>query len=205
VEIVELRQTLEWVQKKVARLTEVNEGLVATNLSLSSSQDHRYSQLQAEHANAQQQWQQSTRELDDLRQQHVQLSTGMEDIVRHEISIALEDKNAELRRLCDELEVAKEQIRALQQQILASKPSDDLLISRDEDYFDSQCQLLCQHVQQWVLRFSKFSDMKACRFASEVADEKITDRFDNAILDGSDVDSCLADRVRGGTSSCLWS
>jgi hypothetical protein len=97
-------------KKKVARLTEVNEGLVATNLSLSSSQDHRYSQLQAEHANAQQQWQQSTRELDDLRQQHVQLSTGMEDIVRHEISIALEDKNAELRRLCDELEVAKSKL-----------------------------------------------------------------------------------------------
>ncbi|KAI9872576.1 MAG: hypothetical protein M1830_001457 [Pleopsidium flavum] len=195
-EIVKLRQTLEWVQKEVTRLTEVNEGLAATSLSLKSNQDQRYSQLQAEHTDAQQQWQQSTRELDELRQKHVQLSTGMEDIVRHEINIALEDKNAELRRLRGELEVAKEQIRTLQQQILASKPSDDLLVNRDEDYFDSQCQQLCQHVQQWVLRFSKFSDMKACHLASEVSDEKITDRFDNAILDGSDVDSYLVDRVK---------
>lgn len=195
-EISKLRQTLEWVQKEVARLTQVNESLVAINLTLSSDRDHRYNQLKAEHENVQQQWQHSTRELDELRQQHIHLSTGMEDIVRHEISIALEDKNAELNKLRDELEAAKEQIRTLQQQILASKPSDDLLISRDEDYFDGQCQQLCQHVQQWVLRFSKFSDMKACRLASAVADEKITDRFDNAILDGSDVDLYLADRVK---------
>lgn len=195
-EILKLRETLEWVQKEVARLTEVNESLAATNLSLSSHQDHRYSQLQLEHDTTKQQWQQSTRELEELRQQHVHLSTGMEDIVRHEISIALNDKNAEVRRWRDELEAAKEQVRALQQQILASKPSDDVLITRDEDYFDSQCQQLCQHVQQWVMRFSKFSDSKSCRLTSDITDEKITDRFDNAILDGSDVDNYLADRKR---------
>lgn len=195
-EILKLRETLEWVQKEVARLTEVNESLAATNLSLSSDQDHRYSQLQLEHDTTKQQWQQSTRELEELRQQHVHLSTGMEDIVRHEISIALNNKNVETRRLRDELEAAKEQVRALQQQILASKPSDDVLITRDEDYFDSQCQQLCQHVQQWVMRFSKFSDSKSCRLTSDIIDEKITDRFDNAILDGSDVDNYLADRKR---------
>lgn len=195
-EILKLRETLEWVQKEVARLTGVNESLAATNLSLTTDQDHRYSQLQLEHDATKQQWQQSARELEQLRQQHVHLSTGMEDIVRHEISIALNDKNAEVRRLCDELEAAKEQVRALQQQILVSKPSDDVLITRDEDYFDSQCQKLCQHVQQWVMRFSKFSDSKACRLTSEVTDEKIADRFDNAILDGSDVDNYLADRKR---------
>ena len=184
------------MQKEVARLTEVNESLAATNLSLSSNQDHRYSQLELEHNTTRTQWQQSTRELEELRQQHVHLSTGMEDIVRHEISIALDDKNAEVRRLRDELEAAKDQVRALQQQILTSKPSDDVLITRDEDYFDSQCQQLCQHVQQWVMRFSKFSDTRPCRLTSEVTDEKITDRFDNAILDGSDVDNYLADRKR---------
>ena len=157
-EILKLRETLEWVQGEVARLTEVNKSLTTTNLSHSSEHDDRYSQLQLEHDTTKQQWQQSARELEQLRQQHVHLSTGMEDIVRHEISIALNDKNAEVRRLRDELEAAKEQVRALQQQILVSKPSDDVLITRDEDYFDGQCQQLCQHVQQWVMRFSKFSD-----------------------------------------------
>ncbi len=195
-EIVKLRETLEWVQKEVARLTGVNENLIATNTALNADQDRRFRELQLEHEATKQQWQQSAKELEDLREQHVHLSTGMEDIVRHEISIALEDKNAEVRRLRVELEAAKEQVRVLQQQILASKPSDDVLVTRDEDYFDSQCQQLCQHVQQWVLRFSKFSDMKACRLTSEVADEKIIDRFDNAILDGSDVDSYLADRIK---------
>ncbi len=195
-EILKLRETLEWVQGEVARLTEVNKSLTTTNLSHSSEHDDRYSQLQLEHDTTKQQWQQSARELEQLRQQHVHLSTGMEDIVRHEISIALNDKNAEVRRLRDELEAAKEQVRALQQQILVSKPSDDVLITRDEDYFDGQCQQLCQHVQQWVMRFSKFSDSKPCRLTSEVTDEKITDRFDNAILDGSDVDNYLADRKR---------
>jgi len=47
-----------------------------------------------------------------------------------------------------------------------------------------------------VLRFSKFSDLKLCRSTNEVRDEKIVDRFDNAILDGSDVDSYLKDRVK---------
>ena len=70
------------------------------------------------------------------------------------------------------------------------------MVVRDEDYFENACQQLCQHVQQWVLRFSKFSDTRVCRATSEVRDEKIVDRFDNAILDGSDVDLYLGDRVK---------
>jgi hypothetical protein len=51
-------------------------------------------------------------------------------------------------------------------------------------------------VQQWVLRFSKFSDTKACRLSSEVKDDRIEARLDDAILDGSDVDMLLADRIK---------
>ena len=195
-ELNELRQMLDSLHAEVSRLTEVNEGFNATRANVDAEHDLRYSQLEADHADTQQQWQHSTRELQDLRQQHTQLSTGMEEIVRHEVSVALEQKNVELLNLRNELDAAKDQVRALQQQILASRHSDDIIVSRDEDYFDSQCQQLCQHVQQWVLRFSKFSDMRVCRLASEVNDEKIVDRLENAILDGSDVDSYLADRVK---------
>jgi len=38
--------------------------------------------------------------------------------------------------------------------------------------------------------------MRACRLTGEINDEKIIDRLDNAVLDGSDVDAYLTDRVR---------
>ena len=194
-ELQELKQILEGLQSQVSQLTQANESLSATRGS-ADEHEQRYSQLQAENANTRQQWQQTARELDELRQQHSNLSGGMEEIVRHEISVAVEGKNAELRQVRDELEAAKEQVRALQQQILESRSKEDFIIDRDEDYFDSQCQKLCQHVQQWVLRFSKFSDMKACFLASEIVDEKVVDRMENAILDSSDVDTYLGDRVK---------
>jgi hypothetical protein len=110
--------------------------------------------------------------------------------------VALQSKEVELDQVRKELEAAKQQIRALQQQILAARNGDDLLTTRDEDYFDSKCQQLCQHVQQWVLRFSKFSDNRLCRSINEIQDEPVADRFDNAILDGSDVDIYLRDRIK---------
>lgn len=178
-ELNKLKGVLEEWQGQVTHLTEVNEALNARGLD--EEHEKRYRQLEAEHTN--------------LREQHTHLSQGMEDIVRHEVSVALEEKNMELRQLRDELENAKQQVRTLQQQLLTSRSSEDF-IERDEDYFDSQCQSLCQHVQQWVLRFSKFSDMKACYHPSEIRDEKIVDRVENAILDGTDVDEYLQDRVK---------
>lgn len=194
-ELHELRQILEGLQGQVSQLTEVNESLNASR-SLADEHQERYRQLEADHAHTHEQWQRSERELDELRQQHTNLSGGMEQIVRHEISVAVEGKNAELRQVKDELEATKEQVRALQRQILESRSKEDVVVDRDEDYFDSECQKLCQHVQQWVLRFSKFSDMKACFRASEIMDEKVVDRMENAILDGSDVDNYLSDRVK---------
>jgi hypothetical protein len=112
-------------------------------------------------------------------------------------STTLQDKDAEIQQLRDELEATKQQVREMQQQILATKPADaDFLRLRDEDYFDNRCQQLCAHVQQWVLRFSKFSDMRASRLTSEINDVKIVDRLDNTVLDGSDVDDYLSDRVK---------
>lgn len=178
-ELHELKHILEEWQSKVTHLTEVNEELSSRGLD----EDHhqKYRELETEHA--------------DLREQHSQLSSGMETIVAHEVSVALEEKNLELRQLRNELDNAKQQVRNLQQRLLQSRASDDF-VEQDDDYFDGQCQALCQHVQQWVLRFSKFSDMKACYRASEVRDEKVVDRMENALLDGTDFDEYLQDRVK---------
>ncbi|KAF2687967.1 hypothetical protein K458DRAFT_295357 [Lentithecium fluviatile CBS 122367] len=206
IDIAQLRDTLQRLQEEIAKLTELNSTLTQANQNLTNDANQRYAQLQAEGQAVHDRWQQSTGELEELRAQHGQLTRGMEDAVRGEIALALDDRNAEINRLNTELASAREQITTLQKQILASKkPNESFLTVRDEDYFDSACQQLCQHVQQWVLRFSKFSDNRACRLSSEIAADtrldsatrqKIDTRLDNAILDGSDVDMLLADRVK---------
>lgn len=187
-EIESLKRTLNWLQNEVSRLTEVNDGLTSANATLGSQHNERYSALESQHA-------QTTRELEEVRESHNNLMAGVDSA--NELRDSLEDKDREIAQLRADLESAKDRIRDMQREILASKANDgDFLIIRDEDYFDNACQKLCQHVQQWVLRFSKFSDMRACRLTSEINNDKTIDRLDNAILDGSDVDTYLADRVK---------
>lgn len=205
-DIAQLRDTLQQLQQEIARLSELNNTLTEANHNLTNDTNERYAHLQTEGEHAHQQWLQSSRELEELRAQHTHLTSSMEGAVRAEIASALDAHNAEITRLNAELASAQEQIKTLQKQVLASrKQGESFLTVRDEDYFDSACQQLCQHVQQWVLRFSKFSDTRACRLSSEVAAdarldsstrEKIETRLDNAILDGSDVDMLLADRIK---------
>ncbi|EPS29168.1 hypothetical protein PDE_04117 [Penicillium oxalicum 114-2] len=184
-EVEQLKNSVEWLQREMSRLTQENEGLTASNAALAAAHAEEVIKVRES----------STRQLDDLRSQHDALSAQMDARVRQEIESALAQKDAELRRLREELEEARDKVKELQQQIASSLQS-DTLVFRDEDYFDAACQKLCGHVQQWVLRFSKHSDHRRCRALSELRDEKIADRFDNALLDGSDADTYLSDRVR---------
>jgi hypothetical protein len=189
-ELDSLKATLDWMHREVTRLKEVNDGLTSANITLGHQHNERYGELESKHS-------QTSRELEESREAHGSLSAGMEGIVRNEVANATAEKDLEIARLRQQLESAQAQIRTMQAQILLAKSSDsEFLIFRDEDYFDNACQQLCQHVQQWVLRFSKFSDMRACRLTSEINNDKIIDRLDNAVLDGSDVDVYLGDRVK---------
>ncbi|CZT03382.1 uncharacterized protein RCO7_06181 [Rhynchosporium graminicola] len=189
-EIDSLKRTLEWLQNEVTRLSEVNTGLTSANMTIAGQHGDQYGVLESQHT-------QTARELQEAREAHENLTAGMDSIIKNEVQNAISNKDREIAQLRAELDAAKEQIRDMQRQILASKANDlEFLTVRDEDYFDNACQQLCQHVQQWVLRFSKFSDMRACRLTSEINNDKTIDRLDNAILDGSDVDNYLADRVK---------
>ncbi|KAJ4421217.1 hypothetical protein N0V82_003849 [Gnomoniopsis sp. IMI 355080] len=177
-EIESLKQSLDFMRKEIHRLTEVNEGLNSAISQSAVQHQDQYRVLETQHDAA-------TGELENYRSQYGSHQQTMEE------------KDAEIRSLREQLDATKEQVRELQKQILATNPADsDFLRIRDVDYFDHRCQQLCSHVQQWVLRFSKFSDMRACRLTTELNDEKIIDRLDNAVLDGSNVDSYLNDRVR---------
>jgi hypothetical protein len=194
-EIQHIQAMLEPMQQEITRLVQLNSGLTEANRNLVDDNNGRFATLQNEHANVTQQWQNTTRELETMRQDHSRLANGMRDAVAAQLSTALAEKDHEIRKLKDELAEATDRIRALQVQIQSSKTSDFLNV-RDEDYFDGACQKLCQHVQQWVLRFSKMSDNRICRLSSDLRDEKIEARLDNALLDGMDVDKLLGDRVR---------
>ncbi|KAK2858458.1 hypothetical protein FQN49_004716, partial [Arthroderma sp. PD_2] len=190
-EIQQLQKSSDWLQKEIARLTEANEGLTAASAGYAASRA-----LDAnDGSNYKEEWEKSQQELEKARAQYAQLSAGMDQMVKHEVNNALADKDAEIQLLRDNLAEAQDKIKELQQQI-ESTAKDDILVFHDEDYFDNACQKLCQHVQQWVLRFSKFSDMRVCRTTGVLRDEKIADRFENSILDGTDVDTYLSDRVR---------
>lgn len=195
-ELNHVRGVLLRLQEDISRLTNVNQELKVANQNLSDDVNNRYAQLQLETAEVHDLLRASEKEAERLRQENQQLSRGVEEVIRDGISHAIEERDQEITRLQDELSTATAQIRSLQQHILASKTNDSFLTVRDEDYFDSACQQLCQHVQQWVLRFSKFSDNRTCRLSTEIRDEKTETRLDNAMLDGSNVDVYLADRVQ---------
>ncbi|KAF4510773.1 hypothetical protein G6O67_002639 [Ophiocordyceps sinensis] len=177
-EIESLKQSLHFLHNEVSRLTDVNDGLASANAELAAKDTGRHAHLELRHAAL-------ARELDEAR------------AVGSTLTHALRDKDAEIAALRAQLDSAKEQMRDMQRKILDSRAATPGFLNlKDDDYFDNRCQQLCSHVQQWVLRFSKFSDMRACRLTSEINDEKTIDRLDNAVLDGSDVDSYLNDRVR---------
>lgn len=194
-ELDDLKRTLQGLQDEVGRLSEANKGLLDTR-NVEKSFEQRYQDLEEEHNAAREQLEEQSHELEELRRKHTSLSGGMEGIVAAEVALAVQSKDAELKQLRSELETAKQQVRSLQQEIMAARRGEDSSVEHDEDYFETKCEQLCRHVQQWVMRFSKFSDNRICRMMEEVVDEKITDRFDNAILDGTDVDIYLADRVK---------
>ncbi|TLD27036.1 hypothetical protein PspLS_04868 [Pyricularia sp. CBS 133598] len=191
-----LKRSVEFLNQELSRLTEVNEGLHSAISQTAVQHDDRYRQLQSQHDS-------TKRELEQTR--------SVSGASAGTTQALLADKDAEISRLRAELESTKERVRELQRRKLAERPANgDFLTVRDIDYFDHRCQALCSHVQQWVLRFSKFSDMRACRLTNEINDEKIIDRLDNALLDGSDVDHYLRDRVKrrdvfmSMTMSMIW-
>ena len=186
-ELSRLHEILDGFKRQVAELSTVNEELqTSRGLDPDRVGDQSFQILAGQHET-------TKKELEDLREQHTRLANDHEDMLEREIEAVRQEKDYELRELIVELDHAKEQIKMLQQQIAASA---DGYVEHDEDYFESKCTALCQHVQQWVLRFSKFSDSHACRLVGELGDDTLSDLFDDAVLDGTEVDDYLQDRIK---------
>ena len=186
-ELKQLHVIVEDFKHQVHELSVLNEEL-QTSRGVDVDDDDRYKELHTNH-------QQTRSELETLRVQHARLSSAHTDNIAREVGAVREEKETELQHLQEELETAKAQIRSLQRQIQASR-SDDNFTERDEDYFETECTKLCHHVQQWVMRFSKFSDNRACRLVGDLRDDTLSDMFDDAVLDGTEADDYLQDRIK---------
>lgn len=186
VEIENLQREIQETQETCNRLEETYEGLKTSTSAIAVKHNETVRALE-------EQVKKAAGELAAAQGNHEQ-----------EYTKAIAEKDAQIAHLRAQLNAQTAQIRELQEQIesqqIARSPeptaTDDFLDLHDVDYFDQRLSQLCAHLQQWVLRFSKFSDMRHCRLTSEIKDEKLIDRLDNAVLDGSDVDVYLADRVR---------
>lgn len=120
----------------------------------------------------------------------------MDSIICKKIEAVLADKNNEINHLRADLAYASQQISTLQEHLSINNAASEYLNPRDEDFFEVACHKLFQHVQQWVTRYSKFSDTRPARTLRYVEDDKIQARLRKAVLDDSDVDAFLVDRVR---------
>ncbi|EYE97360.1 uncharacterized protein EURHEDRAFT_451266 [Aspergillus ruber CBS 135680] len=190
-EVEELRKSVDWFQKEVNRLNEENEGLTETNANLTAAHEREHQELQES----------SARKIEELRTRYRQATADTRDLIRRELDVHLAQKNAELRRLSEELQEEQEKVQQLQQKLATS----EVLIHRNDQFFRAACHNLYARVQHWVKRFSKHSDHRNCRTFHDMQKDKklvarfdidkLTGRFDNAILDGSDVEYYLADRV----------
>jgi len=204
VEISQLRAKLSVLREDTARLNEHNSQLQAANRNLGDDTNERYATLQAEHTDVHEQLSRTAADLAQLRETHARVSEGIESAIEQQIAAALRSKDAEIAGLKVELKRRETELNALQQELLALQQEregagDDYLHPRTIDYFDSAHHQLFAHLSSWILRFSKFSDTRSCVPTSLLTspdDDKLLARLDTALLDGSDVDDLLADRVR---------
>ncbi|TQS39404.1 hypothetical protein Golomagni_00074 [Golovinomyces magnicellulatus] len=185
-EIDRLNRTLAWLREEVSRFKKLNQSLDRENSTIAQQHMDRNAVLETQRTKL-------TQELDQIRDAHQRLTLTYQK----EIESIVQTKDRVIAELRNEVDNASQRIKDAHKQILLYKANDaEFLNLRDVRYFSDACHRLCQHVQQWVLRFSKYSDMKSCRLTREIKNDKIVERLDNSILDGLNVDNYLSDRIR---------
>lgn len=199
-EILAQQVTIATLQAEVAAVAAVGQRQGTAQREVTSEIEHQYAALQEDYSQAVQQLQMTSRQLDALRHQHSQLNlehsqmrNDMQEAVMEEVERATTEKKQEVMALEAALESVKQRTREASMLPMSMLNAQSNTLG--DDHFDTACQTLFRHVQQWVLRFSKISDGRKCKVLDTIADERLVMRLDNTVLDGSDVDDILGDRV----------
>ncbi|KAK6519269.1 hypothetical protein TWF281_003105 [Arthrobotrys megalospora] len=202
-QIETLKKNLEWYKQEDDNLTQQirqlrinNEQLTATEAAQRQQYERKREQL---HALSQQH--------SDLQEQYTALSSGLNDIISQQVATVTKTKDAEIEKLKQELATAKSNSNKLQVKLNAMNRYID---AKDEVYFARSCGHLFNAVQQWCVKFSKFSDTASCVDFDAITDESVKDLVESVVLDGSDVKAMLKDRVKrreifmAMTMSLIW-
>lgn len=198
VEIAQLKAKHSVLQQAAAELRDHNDQLQAANHRLTEEMNERISTLQSENAELSEQYQHAVSELAFLRQANSRFDPTLEDINTERITLALTDKELELDSLHTELNKSRSQVYSLQQHLHAShnRNKEPYLYHLTEDHFETAFHALFTHIHHFILRFSKHSDTRSCTLSSSLSSERLLTRLDNALLDGTDIDVYLSDRVK---------
>ncbi|KAI5307271.1 hypothetical protein KEM56_001324 [Ascosphaera pollenicola] len=196
-EIQRLKSQIGYYGTEYEKLKDTNEGLTTQVSELTNQVTELTSERNAideQYKTEKEQRQRIDEDYEHLKADHAQLSSKFEEL-NEQTEQAVQEKTAEIQQLRDQLAVSKTKVKELQKKITEGI-KDDGVILRDKEFFEQGCQKLCQHIKQWAVRFSKHSDKRVCRTTAEVHDPGIIKRFRSIILDESDVDEFLADRIR---------
>ncbi|KAK6340503.1 hypothetical protein TWF696_008829 [Orbilia brochopaga] len=188
-QIETLKRNLEWYKQEDENLTQelrqlriANEQLTASEIAQRQQYESKREQL---HALSQQH--------SDLQEQYTALSSGLNDIINQQIADVTKLKDGEIEKLKQELAKAKSNGNKLQAKLNAMNR---YIEAKDEVYFARSCGHLFNAVQQWCVKFSKFSDTTTCVEFDSISNDGIKDLVESVVLDNSDVRVLLRDRVR---------
>lgn len=172
-EITELKKKLDYYREEAARLSLTNDGLAATNTTLSTSYRFSYAALAGKYERKREQ-------LASITKEHSELQTQ------------LQERDSELNRLRDELVKAREEVQKLlqQQQVSAAQ---DSFHTKDLHHFSSSCEQLFGSLKIWCNQFSSFSAGKKCLHVHRIVDEAARDRVEEVMLDDRGVRKMLKD------------
>ncbi|CAZ84319.1 unnamed protein product [Tuber melanosporum] len=190
-QIEELQRKIEWYRTEVTRLSQTNDSLNQTNTALSTSYKLSYAALKAKYDRKQEAMLKLSDEHLELQRNFTEMQTGMESIIRTELS----EKDAELERLRVELERAREEVRKLQNK-LSARQTNKYVDTKDIAYFNSSCKNIFQSVKIFCKQFSSFSTGKKCVHVHRITDETIRDRVEAVMLDDRGVRRMLKEEKR---------
>jgi len=181
-----LRRDIERLQdnrlvQEVQHLRLTNETLTGDNSTIKANYERKREQLHT-----------LLRQHTELQKRYAEVTSGLETYVSRQVSNASLNKDAEIANLRDELAATKAASAKLQAKVTRMNRSND---PKDEAYFVRSCNHLFSTIQQWCVKFSKFSDDKKCEDYFGI-EEEVKHLADSVMLNGTPVQNMLQDRVK---------
>lgn len=210
-ELRELQHSIAFYRAEVARLSEANDSLGATNAQIQDTFKKDIANVNKKYDRKREHLIQLSKEHTDLQKQYSELQGGMEKVIRQEIQVAIQDKDAEIDKLKDELGMARALVKKLQKEALTAAADaaqqiahaqeagknevNKYLSLKPEEYFPTAWKDFTVQLYAWCAKFSKQSE-RTCLSLHRIADDWVRDRVEVVMLDDTGVRRILKDKTK---------